>query len=214
MNQLFLSTIGLGLAYCATPGAVNAEALRRGLARGFWPALLVQVGSLIGDTHWAALALTGTAFLVQNRSIEFVLGIAGACLLLRLAWSALHDAWTGQVPAVGETQSRSAFLTGAFFSLTNPSALAFWLGIGGGVVATATTHARAGAIYLFLAGFVLGALVWCVGSAAAIACGRRFTGSAFCRWVNALSGSVLGYLGVRTLARTLGLLRWGRLLLG
>lgn len=48
MNESFLSTVGIGLAYCATPGAVNAEALRRGLARGFWPALLVQLGSLIG----------------------------------------------------------------------------------------------------------------------------------------------------------------------
>ena len=133
MEQLFLSTIGLGLAYCATPGAVNAESLRCGLAGGFRQALLVQIGSLIGDTLWAAVALTGTAFLVQNRSLRIVLGIAGACLLLRLAWSAIKDALAGSVPETQAARGRGAFLTGAFFSLTNPSAVAFWLGIGGGV---------------------------------------------------------------------------------
>jgi len=85
VNSLFLSAVGLGIAYNAAPGAVNTEALRRGLARGFRPALLVQLGALIGDTTWAAFALTGTAFLVRNRSLRLVLGIAGACFLLRLA---------------------------------------------------------------------------------------------------------------------------------
>jgi threonine/homoserine/homoserine lactone efflux protein len=214
MEQLLLSSFGLGLAYCATPGAVNAEALRRGLARGFWPALLVQLGSLIGDTLWAAIALTGTAFLVQNRSLQLVLGIAGGCFLLRLAWSALKDAWTAQAPEALPEQARGAFLTGAFFSLTNPSAVAFWLGLGGGVIATATSRPLPGAPYLFLGSFVAGALLWCGGSAALIAYGRRHTGNAFFRWVNALSGTVLGFFGVRTLWRALGLLRWWRIVIG
>jgi len=98
VNSLFLSAIGLGIAYNAAPGAVNTEALRRGLARGFRPALLVQLGALIGDTTWAALALTGTVFLVHNRSLRLFLGIAGACFLLRLAWNALQEAWSGGLP--------------------------------------------------------------------------------------------------------------------
>jgi threonine/homoserine/homoserine lactone efflux protein len=214
MEQLVLASCGLGLAYCATPGAVNAEALRRGLAQGFWPALLVQLGSLIGDTLWAAIALTGTAFLVQNRSLQLVLGVAGGCFLLRLAWSALKDAWTVHTPEALPAQGRGAFLAGVFFSLTNPSALAFWLGLGGGVVATATTHPSPVTPYLFLGGFILGSLLWCGGSATLIAYGRRHTGHAFFRWVNALSGAVLGFFGVRTLWRALGLLRWWRVVIG
>ncbi|MDQ2787111.1 MAG: LysE family translocator, partial [Chloroflexota bacterium] len=97
-SALFVSAVGLGVAYCAAPGAVNTEAVRRGLARGFRPVLLVQLGSLIGDALWATLALTGTAFLGHNRSLRLVLGIAGACFLLRLAWSALQEAWRGGLP--------------------------------------------------------------------------------------------------------------------
>jgi threonine/homoserine/homoserine lactone efflux protein len=106
------------------------------------------------------------------------------------------------------------FVTGAFFSLTNPSAAPFWLGIGGGMIATATRHPQAGAIPVFFSGFMLGATLWCLAGAAAIAWGRRFVGACFCRWVNGLSGTVLGYFGLRTLWRTLGLLRLGRALLG
>jgi chemosensory pili system protein ChpE len=213
-EHLFLSAFGLGLAYCATPGAVNAEALRRGVARGFWPAFLVQLGSLIGDAVWAAVALTGTAVLVQHRSIQLVLGVAGACFLLRLAWSALTAAWRGTLPEAPARRAHGDLITGAFFSLTNPSAVPFWLGIGGGMIATATRHPQAGAIPAFFSGFMLGAVLWCLAGAAAVAWGRRFVGARFCRWMNGLSGTVLGYFGLRTLWRTLGLLRLGRALLG
>jgi chemosensory pili system protein ChpE len=56
MITLFLASFALGLAFCAPPGAITAEALRRGLARGFRPALLVELGSLIGDATWALIA--------------------------------------------------------------------------------------------------------------------------------------------------------------
>jgi len=78
MDTLFLSAFGLGIAFCAPPGAITAEALRRGLARGFRPALLLELGSLIGDAAWAALALAGAAIVVQNRAIQIVLGAAGS----------------------------------------------------------------------------------------------------------------------------------------
>ena len=65
MVSLFVSAFGVGLAFCAPPGVITAEALRRGLSRGFWSALLLELGSLIGDAAWAALALTGAALLVE-----------------------------------------------------------------------------------------------------------------------------------------------------
>lgn len=53
MSTLILSAILLGLAFCAPPGAVTAEAIRRGVARGFGAALGIELGSLIGDAVWA-----------------------------------------------------------------------------------------------------------------------------------------------------------------
>src|SRR4051812_2449492 len=123
LSHLVIAAVGLGIAYNAAPGAVNTEALRRGLARGARPALLVQLGALIGDLLWAALALAGTALLAQRQSVRFMLGLAGACFLLRLAWNALQEAWRGGTPGASIHTSRGDFVTGAVFSLANPFAL-------------------------------------------------------------------------------------------
>jgi len=193
---LFISAVGLGAAYCAAPGAVNTEAVRRGLARGFRPVLLVQMGSLIGDALWAALALTSTAFLVHNRPVRLVLGIAGACFLLRLAWSALQEAWRGGLPRAHGRTGRGDFATGIVFSLANPFALAFWTGIGAGFATTDTGDSTSGRFTVLFAGFVAGALCWCASTPFLIAWGRRFIRPAAFRWINALCGLGLGYFGL------------------
>ncbi len=202
MWGLIVTAFGLGVAYNAAPGAVNTEALRRGLARGFRSALLVQLGALIGDALWAALALTGTAFLVHNRPVRLVLGIAGACFLLRLAWSALQEAWSGGLPRAHGRTSRGDFATGAIFSLANPFALAFWTGIGAGLAATDATTAPVGRFVVLFGGFVLGALLWCLFLPVVIGWGRRFFRPAVFRWINALCGLGLGYFGLTLLWHT------------
>jgi chemosensory pili system protein ChpE len=129
MITLFLSSFALGLAFCAPPGATTVEALRRGLARGFRPALLVELGSLIGDATWALIALIGAAFLVQNRPARLLLGVVGTWFLLRPAWHALRDAKRGAIPAPKPAAAHGDFTTGAVLSLGNPCAIAFWLGV-------------------------------------------------------------------------------------
>ena len=61
---------GAMVVFCLSPGAVLAETLRRGLLQGFTPALLVQIGSLVGDAVWAVIGLTGIALLIQHDSTE------------------------------------------------------------------------------------------------------------------------------------------------
>jgi len=67
MLTLFTSSLLLGIVFCAPPGAIAAEAVRRGFAKGFRPALFVEFGSLVGDATWAIVALVGLAVLVQTR---------------------------------------------------------------------------------------------------------------------------------------------------
>ena len=130
MTLLFVSGFGLGIAYCAPPGAVTAEALRRGLERGFRSVLLLEFGSLIGDATWAALALAGAAVLVQYQPVRLVLGLVGACFLLRLAWRAFYQARVGAMPKAVTAAPKCDFGTGALLSLANPHGIAFWLGVG------------------------------------------------------------------------------------
>ncbi len=202
-SQLLATAIGLGMTYNAAPGAVNTEALRRGLSRGARSALLVQLGALIGDSMWAALALTGTSFLVRGHALHVVLGVAGACFLLRLAWSALSDARTGHAPSTEGRASRGDFATGAFFSLANPFALAFWSGIGGALTVSETGGSHGSGFAMLFAGFVLGALLWCLAMPVALGWGRRLVRPAVIRGLNALCGIALGYFGFMLLWNTL-----------
>ena len=195
---LLLSALGLGLAYAAAPGAVNTEAVRRGLAHGPRSAFLVEAGSLIGDSLWALLALTGVALFGRHLAVQVVLGIAGGCFLLRMAWNALHDAWLARQP-VAKQRARGDFATGAFFGLANPVGLAFWSGVGSGVVAMGATEVG---FAFFFAGFFAGASLWCIALSLLLGLGRRWVHPSFFRLVNAICGLILGYFGIKLLWST------------
>ncbi len=76
-NPLIATAIGLGMAYAAAPSAVNTEALRRGVRWGARSALLVETGSLLGDSLWALLAFTGVMLLTRSLALQMALGITG-----------------------------------------------------------------------------------------------------------------------------------------
>jgi chemosensory pili system protein ChpE len=196
---LFVSAFGIGLALCIPPGAVTAEALRRGLAGGFWPVLLLEFGSLIGDATWAAIALVGVAVLVQDGPVRYVLGAFGVVFLLWLAWSALKDAWTGHVPKARTLPARRSFVTGAILSLTNPLAVAFWVGVGGGAVATIIPHPRPIDFAIFFAGYLTACVLWCFFFSALVAWGRQVLQPGFFRVVNLLCGTALAFFALRLL---------------
>jgi threonine/homoserine/homoserine lactone efflux protein len=199
---VLVTAFTFGVAYTAAPGAVNTESLRRGLARGFRPALLVQLGSLVGDLGWAALALAGLSLVLQDRPIQLALGIAGGCFLLRLAWNAFQQAWRGGLPLAHGQTGRGDFATGLFFSVANPFGLAFWSAVGGGLGALGIVGAAASSI--FLLAFAAGAIVWCFLAAVAIAWTQRRLGQKIQRLTHAAAGSLLAYFGLRLLWETAG----------
>lgn len=197
---LIATAVGLGAAYSAAPGAVNTEAIRRGVTRGARSALLVETGSLIGDSLWALLALTGITLLIRYQAVQVVLGITGGFFLLRLAWLALSEAFTRQHASSDHvTPARGDFATGMVFGLANPVGLAFWSGLGSSVV---TWGATGWQFVMFFAGFFLGTVLWCIGISAAIRWGRQWIQPAMFRWINALCGLALGYFGIRVLWTT------------
>jgi threonine/homoserine/homoserine lactone efflux protein len=183
------------LAYCATPGAVNAETLRRGLRGGFGAALLVQLGAVAGRVVWAALALAGTDTLAGSEPLRFGLAALGAVLILRTAWNALS-----RQPAPGPAVCRERpvphgeLAAGFLLSITNPLALVFWSGLGlaGGAVDVPDASSMVPSL-------TAGALIWSVGAAYAIGYGRRTMGRSTLRCAELLTGGALGFFGLRLL---------------
>ncbi|MBN1310332.1 MAG: LysE family transporter [Anaerolineae bacterium] len=201
--MLFLSAMGLSFSFCAAPGIVNTEAIRRGFARGYRPALMVELGSLIGDATWAVIALAGLAFVAQSALARVLLGFAGSAVLAYLAWRAIRDARQGIMPEPDGTISGGDFATGAFLSLGNPFAVAFWLGVSGSVISTTTPNPRPEHFIVFFVGFMLGGLLWSISLPGLVAWGRQLLKPTFYRWVNLLCGMLLGYFCIQLLWDTI-----------
>ncbi len=178
------------------------EAIRRGFARGYWPAFLVELGSLVGDAAWAVVALVGVAVIVQSPPVRLMLGLAGAGLLAYLAWRAFHDARKDAIPQQHGATSRGDFASGAFLSLGNPFEVAFWVTVGGSVVSTIIPDPQPLHLVVFFVGFMSGGLLWSVFLAGVVAWGRRLLNPAFFRWVSLGCGVLLSFFGVQLLWNT------------
>lgn len=192
MAQLALTGVTLGLAYSAAPGVVNTETTRRGSARGFGAAFAVEAGALIGDMAWAVLALAGVSLTARFWPIQVTLGLVGGLFLLRMAWLAAHDALFRRRPQSSAVSGRGDFATGVVFGLANPVGLAFWSGLGGGVVASGATPLG---VLLFLMAFFLGALLWSAGFGALVGWGRRWARPLVFQLLDAACALALGYFG-------------------
>ena len=203
--------IVLGLTYAALPGVVNTEAIRRGMLGGFKPALLVQVGALIGDTTWAIVALAGASVLLRYDAFGLALGILGAGFLFHLARKALMSAWRGVSEAGAPARDGQSLTTGVIFSLANPAGLAFWTGMGGGILGTSGASPSVQTAAVFLIAFITGALAWGSAMAALVGWGRRFATPGVFRAIEGLCSLALGYFGVRLLWSALQ--RYGRWLM-
>ena len=196
--SLFLSSFILAIAFCAPPGVITAETVRRGAARGFLPALFVQFGSLVGDTTWAIIALTGLAFVVQNNIAKIVLSLIGILLMLKLAWDAIRDAHHGkELHTHSADSTRGDFTNGAFLSLSNPMNIVFWTGLGTTVFASISGRPQPADFAVFFAGFLAGAVLWCFVMAGLVAWGRKFVTPTFFRWVNFACGLALGFFALQ-----------------
>jgi threonine/homoserine/homoserine lactone efflux protein len=195
---LFFSSFILAIAFCAPPGVVTAETVRRGAARGFFPALFVQLGSLVGDTTWAIIALTGLAFIVQNNIAKIVLSLIGILLMLKLAWGAIQDAREGKELVTNSSLTqRGDFTNGAFLSLGNPMNIVFWTGLGTTVFSSISGKPQPVDFAIFFAGFLSGAVLWCFIMAGVVAWGRKFVTPTFFRWVNFACGFALGFFAIQ-----------------
>ena len=197
--SLFISSFILAIAFCAPPGVITAETVRRGAARGFIPALIVQFGSLVGDTTWAIIALTGLAFLVQNNVARVILSLIGILLMLKLAWAAIRDARSGKAldTVSASTSARGDFANGAILSLGNPMNIVFWTGLGTTVFASISGEPAPIHFAIFFAGFLLGAITWCFIMAGLVAFGRKFLTPTFFRWVNVTCGVAIGFFALQ-----------------
>lgn len=194
VDDLFYALV-FGFVFCLSPGAVLAETLRRGLLHGFIPALLVQIGSLVGDAVWAVIGLTGIALLIQHDAVRVPLTIVCALYLAWLGVRSLIDAWHLPAPSHAPASSgRNALAVGAAISLANPKNIIYWGALGSalsGIVGTTPSH---GQTLMFFAGFMLASVLSCFLIAALVNLLRQNASPLWQRISYGACGLVLIYL--------------------
>ncbi|ELQ19043.1 chemotactic transduction protein ChpE, putative [Pseudomonas fluorescens BRIP34879] len=197
MLSIFVYALVFGFVFCLSPGAVLAETLRRGLLHGFTPALLVQVGSLVGDAVWAVIGLTGIALLIQHDTVRIPLTVVCALYLAWLGVRSLIDAW--HLPAADNAPASSrqnALAVGAAISLANPKNIVYWGALGSalsGIVGATPSH---GQTLMFFAGFMVASVLSCFLVAGLVNLLRQNASPIWQRVSYAVCGLVLIYLAV------------------
>ena len=202
MEVLFFSAFAMAIAFAIQPGPIGFESLRRGTVHGWSAALHVELGSLLGDGVWAAIALLGASFLFQNQVVTLLLGLFGCGLLLRFAW----DAWQSSRREIiyTPTDNRSNHLAaGAMISLSNPQNLTFMLGISGAIVGLGFLDPQPIHLLVFFAGYMVAQVCWCFFFATVVEFGRRLLSQRLLRSINLACAIFLAILGVHLLIQTL-----------
>jgi chemosensory pili system protein ChpE len=220
-----LSGALIAISFSAPPGPVALETIRRGLRGGFGPALRVQLGSIIGDVMWCALALLGLAPLAQIGWVRAALSVAGVGVLIYLGALGVRDALkkpatnttptpaplarhrgpqthekrSASMPRWGrerEGVGRGAFRSGMAISMANPMAVGYWLGVGGALVAAGVVGASAAQTASFITGFVGGTLAWAFVMAFGVRWSKQIMTPAIFRAVTFTCGAILIFFGL------------------
>jgi threonine/homoserine/homoserine lactone efflux protein len=194
MIAIFFTSFVIGLAYCAAPGVINAEAIRRGLNHGFRSSLHFQLGGLAGDVLWAIITLSGIAMLRPSVETQLLMGIGGGLLMIWMACGILRKAWQTHA-ALAQPERDNDLLIGTLLTMANPFAILFWLSIGAGLMAEAT-YSPLVTVTTIICAFVVANLLWCLLLASVATYGRRIVRPNFFRWIDAGAGICIAICGV------------------
>ncbi|MCF8566460.1 LysE family translocator [Alicyclobacillus tolerans] len=220
--ELFFNGFLLSLSLCLDLGIVNVATIKTGFERGFAPALLMGLGSSIGDLIYACLSMAGISLLLEQPAIRFALWLIGSVALGYLAFHMLREtakptkSLAGQdgmpSPNLANPRTNSTLcthrtkvtgwarplMTGAGLALSSPSAILWFATVGGSIIAAAHRRGQPPSeLVWFFAGFFAAGVTW--SALVAWACGRarRWLNNGLLRVVSLVSGVLFIYFALR-----------------
>lgn len=197
----------LGWSVAWPPGPINAEMIRRALARGFWPAVAVGLGASTGDFAWAVAVALGAGAIADLPGVRPVLGVVSLALLVVLAWTFLRGAAREyghfrrgeqfDTPTALDS-TRGGFLLGLTLALSSPWNIAFWLAVIG--QQSGASLALAPSLILATA-VVVAAVSWSFVLCGAVRAGARFATPLWQIGTRAATGALMLWFAFRLAVR-------------
>ncbi len=196
---VFARGFGLGLTIAAAVGPISLLVIRRTLAEGRLIGLASGLGVATADGTYGGIAAFGltavTSLLVGGGRL---LGLIGGLFLVWLAWRTARS-----VPGPSAASSaRRGGLAGAYLSilgltLTNPLTILSFAALFAGLGISSRTALEAGLLTLGV--FTGSAAWWLILTGVAAAFRSRITPPVL-RWINVISGIVIGAFGLAAIA--------------
>lgn len=198
---VLLRGVVIGVSIAAPVGPIGLLCIRRTLADGMGVGLATGIGAAAADAVYGAIAGFGLAAVsALIMEAQAPLRLIGGALLLWLAWGTLtaKPAQTA-APAGSGRGLAGAFASTFALTLANPATIISFaavfgaLGVGGGA-------GGGGAAAVLVAGVFLGSALWWLMLSAGVGLVRARATPALMRWINRVSGAVIGGFGLAALA--------------
>jgi len=194
--QLFAAGYLLSLSLCMDLGVVNIAMVRAGLTRGMPTALLLGLGSCVGDMVYAVASLSLVSLLLAHRGVRIALWIGGSSVLLWLAVKMLRETWhprqlaTAILDDAGTIRPAREFARGMMLALSSPTSILWFAAVGGSVIAA---HAASAALMPFLSGFFVAGVCWTIMIATLTGYAHRRLSTRFVRGLSLVSAILFCY---------------------
>ncbi|MEW6333434.1 MAG: LysE family transporter [Thermodesulfobacteriota bacterium] len=174
LSAIFFSSFLITLSGAMMPGPLLTTVISESSRRGFSAGPLLILGHVMLELVMVAALLLGLAPYLQQQGVFAFVAIAGAAVLLRMAFTMFRS-----LPALtlrqetGAPQRRNLLLTGIVLSAFSPYWVIWWATIGLGCILQSHRLGTAG-IVLFFIGHLLADFLWYSAVSGAVAGGRRF----------------------------------------
>ena len=164
--ELFISGFLLSLSLCVDIGIVNIAIIKTGIEKGFIPSFNVGLGSSFGDITYAPLSLLGIATIIHFVLVRWILWIGGTFVLLYLSYKMIIEIFkpldiskNQDLSSFQETRLKKYFTDGYILALSSPTAIIWFVTVGGSVIAAQNMHSKFELFYFF-GGFFTSSVTW------------------------------------------------------
>ena len=171
---IFFSSFLIALSGAMMPGPLLTAVIGEASRRGFPAGPLIIIGHGILELVLVAAILLGLAPYLQQQGVFVSIALAGAVILLWMAFSMFRSLPTLSLSLeTGAPQHSNLIFTGIILSAVNPYWVIWWATIGLGYILHSGQFGIAGIIFFF-AGHILADFFWYSTVSGAVAGGKRF----------------------------------------
>ena len=171
---IFVSSFIIALSGAMMPGPLLTATISESSRRGFIMGPLLIVGHGILELALVLALLLGLAPFLQQPAVFVATALAGAAILLWMAFGMFRSLPSLRLSWEGEHKRQNhPVVSGILMSAANPYWIIWWATIGLGYILYSWRFGLWGVAFFF-AGHILADLVWYSAVAAAVSGGRRF----------------------------------------